>query len=615
MLLRPGNAVWFEMLIARDDLVSTLRCFAAGGHVELESHSVGSAAQLLPKLRAALGEYRRLVARYARYLPSASALSADPHAEPEAISDAALGHLRAWAAAADPLILQVHKLQHEREELAPLEQLLSQARVPLPDFDLLHSAGPLFASRIYLLESKGSALTVPTSVLAHRVDFGERSYLLAVAPRDHAEALDAGLHTLNARRLELPSAGIGSGAEDALTRLEARLAEIARVTQRLHARLREYDIEHRLDAALADMALIEWLASHVPEFSRSDYFVRISGWARDLSSRRRLEASLRRAGIHCLLHFPAAPPGLTPPIVLRNPRWARPFELFARLLGTPGANEADPSVLLALLAPLMFGFMFGDVGQGAVLVLAGFALRKRYPATELLISGGAAAMLFGALFGSVFAGEHIFPALWFHPLQRPLTLLEVTLVGGSVVILIGLALDAVESYWGGHLSRWWGTRAGLVLSYLGSLAIAIDGRAAALIAIGIGWYCLGEVAQAEHRVQRLGKSIAEAIQTLLQLLVNTLSFVRVGAFALAHAGLATAINALAAGIGARSVAILVFVLGNVLVILIEGLVVSIQTARLVLFEFFIRFLCGYGRAFRPLGLPTAVTIELSRKSP
>ncbi len=47
------------------------------------------------------------------------------------------------------------------------------------------------------------------------------------------------------------------------------------------------------------------------------------------------------------------------------------------------------------------------------------------------------------------------------------------------------------------------------------------------------------------------------------------------------------------------------IVGNALIIAIEGLVVGIQTTRLVLFEFFIRFLHGSGRAFRPLPLPAA----------
>jgi V/A-type H+-transporting ATPase subunit I len=248
-------------------------------------------------------------------------------------------------------------------------------------------------------------------------------------------------------------------------------------------------------------------------------------------------------------------------------------------------------------------------------------LRKRYPAAELLIAGGIAAMGFGTLFGSVFAREGILPALWLQPLEKPLKLLEVSLAGGGVVILIGLALDALESYWRGEALRWWATRAGLVLSYLAVIACVLDPRAEWLIPAGLLWYCGGEVAFAKHPAQRLGGSIGEAIQTLLQLLVNTLSFVRVGAFALAHAGLAAAINALCAGIQTRWLAILGLLFGNAVLIVIEGLVVGIQTTRLVLFEFFIRFLRGDGRALKPLqalpttiGLPTSIAMELARKS-
>ncbi len=471
LLLRPINAVWFEMLIARIDLASALGCIAGSRDIELESQSDGSVAGLMPRLRAALDEQARLAQRYASYWPIPST-SAEPHAEPEAISVAALEHLHAWAAAADPLISQLQKLQHERKELAYLERLLAQSPVPLPGFNLLFNAGPVLAGRIYLLETQAAALTLPATVLAQRIDCLEHSYLFAVGPSGQMKLVDEGLDALKARRLELPLAvGVEDDA-DISVRLEARLAEIARTMRELRVQLRACDIDHDLGAALADMALIGWLADHVPEFSRTDHFVRITGWTSDPSSPR-LETGLRGAGIHHLIHFTNPPPQLTPPIVLRNPRWARPFEWFAGLLGTPGANEADPSPLLALLAPLMFGFMFGDVGQGAVLVLAGFALRKRYAAAELLIAGGIAAMAFGALFGSVFAREGILPALWLHPLAQPLRLLEVSLAGGSVVILIGLALDALESYWSGQTLRWWATRGGLVFSYLGSLACAV----------------------------------------------------------------------------------------------------------------------------------------------
>jgi V/A-type H+-transporting ATPase subunit I len=95
--------------------------------------------------------------------------------------------------------------------------------------------------------------------------------------------------------------------------------------------------------------------------------------------------------------------------------------------------------------------------------------------------------------------------------------------------------------------------------------------------------------------------LGSALESAFQLVINTLSFARVGAFGLAHAGLGSTTVALAETAGAGAPAVLV--LGNALIILLEGLVVSIQTARLVLFEFFIRFLRGEGRAFRPLAVP------------
>jgi V/A-type H+-transporting ATPase subunit I len=93
------------------------------------------------------------------------------------------------------------------------------------------------------------------------------------------------------------------------------------------------------------------------------------------------------------------------------------------------------------------------------------------------------------------------------------------------------------------------------------------------------------------------------VETLLQLLMNTLSFVRVGAFALAHAGLSLAFNTLAAATDHAIVGVLLLLLGNLVVIMLEGLVVTVQTTRLILFEFFIRFLQGSGRVFRPLAAP------------
>jgi V/A-type H+-transporting ATPase subunit I len=95
-------------------------------------------------------------------------------------------------------------------------------------------------------------------------------------------------------------------------------------------------------------------------------------------------------------------------------------------------------------------------------------------------------------------------------------------------------------------------------------------------------------------------ALGELVERTLQILINTLSFARVGAFALAHAGLSSAVVSLAGAIDNPIGWFVVLALGNLLILAIEGLVVSIQTTRLVLFEFFTRFFKPEGREFRPL---------------
>jgi V/A-type H+-transporting ATPase subunit I len=337
----------------------------------------------------------------------------------------------------------------------------------------------------------------------------------------------------------------------------------------------------------------------------TEHFAWITGWSSDLKGGR-LEAALNRRQLHFLLRFPDAPQGLVGPVVLLNPRWAQPFELFSRLFGMPGADEADSSRMLAVVAPLMFGYMFADVGQGAVLLIVGVALRRRFSAAALLVPGGIAAIAFGFLFGSVFASDSVLPALWLRPLDRPLILLGVSLGFGAGVILLGFVLDLLQHWWSGHGRQWWATRAGLVLCYLGMISAPLERRALWAIPAGFAWFLIGSAMFAPgKRLNGLAGAAGEFLETLLQIAINTVSFVRVGAFALAHAGLGSAIAGLSVAAGSRPASWLVLAAGNALIIAIEGLVVGIQTTRLILFEFFIRFMQGSGRAFRPLSPPAA----------
>ena len=224
-------------------------------------------------------------------------------------------------------------------------------------------------------------------------------------------------------------------------------------------------------------------------------------------------------------------------------------------MGVPGTREADPSIVLALVAPLMFGFMFGDVVQGLIVAILGFMLRNRLPALRLLMPGGVMAIAFGFAFGSVFAREDVIPALWLHPLSEPLTVLGTALGFGVVVMLVGLLLNALQFHWRGELGRWLATDAGLLVAYLGIVGTVFDATLLWALPAGVAWSLAGSALLApQDRLGALGQAAGEAVERMLQLGVNTVSFVRVGAFALAHAGLSTAVVGIAEAAGARLLA-------------------------------------------------------------
>jgi V/A-type H+-transporting ATPase subunit I len=417
--------------------------------------------------------------------------------------------------------------------------------------------------------------------------------------------LERELTAAGGHALQLPPS-LPATRSAALQQMREHAGALETRRQALHKALDGVASEHRLAAALTSISRLEWLLTHVTTLPVTENFAWVTGWTRATGDE--LDLALDSAGIKAVVGYPPAPRDMAPPMVMRNPGWAQPFELFARLLGTPAADEADPSRLLAVLAPLLFGYMFGDVGHGLILLVAGVLLRRRWPATRILIASGLAAMLFGLVFGSVFGREDLIDALWLHPIEDPLPVLLVPLGGGILVLLLGLLLNAVEFWWRGRFVQWLQIEAAVIVLYVSLLATFLDPQALAISAMAIVWYLAGHLLQSPHAApMTLLKACGALLESSFQLAVNTISFVRVGAFALAHGGLSLAVITLAASTESLVAAVLIQLLGNLVVILLEGLVVTIQTTRLILFEFFIRFLKCTGRMFRPLEAPACTT--------
>ena len=613
MSLRPISARWFELLTTRDGLAVAVETLARTGSVELETKSGTEARFNMPDLQQRMEEYSRLSRRYHAYWPDIEIDPSSAPGSPVRIVDKALTLLRAWVHDAAPIVQDIEAQRGEQHDLTLLSEMLQAQQGSDLDYTLLSNAGPAVLASVFVLPLNTTLKSLPGSLLVMRTQTERHDFILAVGPKNDLGSLSTDLSILKGRELTAPK-WLHGDHEVALKQINDRLAELENQLGQMREKLSALTTKHQLANALGDIRRMDWFMTHVKSLPVSENFAWVTGWTSDLDGKQ-VNAALARENIHTLVHFPDAPEDSQAPMVMKNPWWAQPFELFASLLGTPSRDEADPSRMLAVLVPLLFGYMFGDVGQGLVIMLAGILLQRRWPVAKLLVANGIAAMIFGVVFGSVFGSENIIPALWVHPIEQPLPVLMVPLAGGVVILLLGLLLNAAASWWRGEFARWLQIEAAIMVLYVSLIASFFSTASLYVSVLALIWYLIGSVLQSPHTaVKTLATSVGSLLENMFQLLINTISFVRVGAFALAHAGLSLAFYTMASATTSLIISFLVLLIGNVVIILLEGLVVTIQTTRLILFEFFIRFLRGTGRTFRPLAAPDTLPSPHKRRT-
>jgi V/A-type H+-transporting ATPase subunit I len=602
MTLRPVPARWFELLTSKEELAKAVEVLAETQSVELETHSDEVSRINLPDLQDQLEEFNRMAHRYHTYWPEGDFVSGGIKASPEKVLNDALAHLKAWESDASIFIQKYESLIAEASDLELIEDMFTQLDDDI-DFSLFSRQGPVVVARVYLMPDDERYEHVPASVLLKEIITEDHYFILAVGEPEKLSVLSEDLGMGKAKELTIPR-WIGGNKEVAMVRIRARLQEITKNIHRIQFMLSDCCQTHRLSKSLADIYRMEWFLTHVSDLPVTENFAWVTGWTSDVSGGN-LKQSLEQEGLNVILRFPDAPMQSRAPMVMNNPWWAQPFELFSGMLGTPSAEEADPSLLVAILVPLLFGYMFGDVGHGLVLAIIGLMLQKRWPITRILIANGVSSIFFGFMFGSIFGLEHLIPALWVHPIEQPLLVMAVPLVAGVFILTSGLALNAFEYVWRGEFADWLKVDAPVTLMYLSLIGLIVSPVALYPFLAGLVWYFVGSLSKAEKiGVASIVGSAGALVEHLFQLLINSISFVRVGAFALAHAGLSLAFFTMAESTDSIFLAIFIMLIGNVIVILLEGLVVTIQTTRLILFEFFIRFLRGSGRMFRPLAAPS-----------
>ncbi|MBF0310853.1 MAG: hypothetical protein HQL56_15135 [Magnetococcales bacterium] len=608
-MLRPRGARWFEMLVAWDDLPRAVEALGQLRSVELETDGGAPlVTQVAPGLGERLTRFQEYARQYQAFWPPILMHAPLPREAFLPQVDHALEQLSGWVTEAGPLIRALRHTEGLLTDMAHYQGFVgAMARGEL-DFDRLRQPeGAVLQSALFALPPEAQLENdIPIDLLYRDVTDRNNRFLLVVGPRESVGHVKEEIGNVNGRTLEIPDWFQGRAADLVLT-VEQKLQHGQQEIKRLKRQLERLGNHWRIAEAAGLLDYAAWLLQNLTGTPSVGPLAHITGWT-DRQEVRSLNRMLASIGVRGLLRFAEPVPGHRIPMLLANPAWVKPFEILPGLMGTPDGDDCDPSLLVAILAPLFFGYMFGDVGQGAVLLGAGWLWRE-HQAGKLLIGGGVMAILFGFLFGSFFCLEGVFPPWWQHALARPLDVLAWPLGAGVIILLTSQGLSALQAHWQGQGHSWLAVHMGVTLIYAGLLALpfpAVRDPGLALIVVGLSWHLFGH--EREHPSTSVGQwlkglllALSHLPETLLQWLVNTLSFSRIGAFALAHAGLSQAVVALADASGEAY--LLVLVAGNLLILALEGLVVSVQTTRLILFEFFIRFFRGEGRPFRPMQLP------------
>ena len=323
-----------------------------------------------------------------------------------------------------------------------------------------------------------------------------------------------------------------------------------------------------------------------------------------------------------------------PPTKMKNPGLFKPFEMYVEMYGLPSYNELDPTILIGITYSILFGFMFGDAGQGLCLLTGGFLLYrfKKVRLAGIISCCGVFSTIFGFLFGSVFGFEDIIDAVWLRPQEAMVnlpfigklnTVFVVAVAIGMGIILMCMVLNIINSARVHDTEKiYFDTNgvAGFVFYFALSCVIILymTGNTLPATAILVVMFLIPLLimffkepltAVVEKKSEKIEggmgmfitQGIFELFEVLLSYFSNTLSFVRVGAFAVSHAAMMQVVLMLAGAEAGGSTNWAVVIGGNLFVCGMEGLIVGIQVLRLEYYELFSRFYRGSGRAFEPYG--------------
>ncbi len=561
-----------------------------------------------------------------------AAAGRDPAIDATAVDPGAVAReLAALTPHVEELIGAVELLRSEQAVLRRYVALLRGLLELAPELAMLEERelAALRLTTVALLLSAEGARVVELLDEALSEILGERFWLLSapidedgigcvlVHPQDDTDAVHELLGQEHIRHVPLPEPYARLSLRTSVESMERRLAELpselgaaqARLSAQIAPRIGRWRTQR---AALA--AQLEQLDA-VALAGATERTFHLAGWT-PRADFARIAASLEGelGGRVVVEELAEGRADHDAPVLMRSARVARPFQPLVRFFDTPRAYSVDPTGLMAIFLPLMFGLMVADVAYGAILLaivlVARARLGRRYPAfrqlSPVLVAGSLWAIAFGIVFGEVLGnvGERLgVPALWLHRDSSsavvPLLMLGVAI--GAVHVVLGLVLGIWQSRRDRdrrELLSHAGTLMFLAATFL-LVAVAVGLLPAAATAPVAAAMIAGLVA-----VSVAGGALGAIIGPLelLGAITNVLSYLRLAAVGLASVYLAVVANKLA-GVGPIYMGILIAAFLHALNLMLAAFTPSVQALRLHYVEFFGKFFVGGGRPFQPFGVP------------
>lgn len=457
------------------------------------------------------------------------------------------------------------------------------------------------------------------AMIYHTGTVDNRELFLVIYPKETEKDVDRVLNSLNFTEVEL----LGENVEGTANLIYKNLEEEEENVKRKIFEIEEYKknlLESRneeLKTTLAHMLSYEGIEKAKRYMLKSNKYFYLSGWIGD-SDKSKLENKLSKYKDIDIKYFDPKSENMKTPTKLKNANFFKPFELLINMYGTPNYGEFDPTVIFGITYMILFGAMFGDLGQGAVFVIAGLMLKKKNKDFGgLLLRMGASSMFFGLMYGSVFGSEEIIQAMWFRPFENINDTLVIAIYFGIILLAIAYGIGIYNRLKSGKPDEAFFSKEGFlgVLIFVAMISIGMNVMGAKSLIpmnISLGMLVISLIIMLLKRpilkilFNKEGESSASdyyiessfgLLEALLSTMSSIISFIRVGAFAINHVGLFLAFKTLGEMVGSSGGNIAVLIFGNILILGLEGLIVFIQSLRLEYYEMFSKYYSGDGVLF------------------